>query len=394
MEAYVLEWLQAIFRFAHVVTAIAWIGASFYFVWLDMNLEPASQDLAAKGGDGELWAVHGGGFYNPQKYLVAPPTMPKKLHWFYIEAYSTWLTGFGLFAITYLYQAQVYLVDPSLMNLTGVQAGALAIGFMIAGLIAYEGIIKLCGERDRAVGLSLGVFVCGLSYLSCHVFSGRGAFVIVGASMATMMTTNVLFWIIPGQRKVVAALKKGNEVDPLYGRRGKQRSVHNTYFVLPVLFCMLSNHFAPMASHPSNWLVLILMMLAAVLVRLFFVSRHTEKTQWWLLMAAVMVVLGVFLWLKPPPKVAAATLAPVTDGEVRAVIEKRCYGCHALEPKLMPGLTPKGVAFESMDDINKHARSIYLQTVELKIMPLGNITKITHKERDLLARWYKQEHGG
>ena len=243
---YALEWANVLLRWAHVVTAIAWIGASFYFVFLDSSLsKPADPDLVAKGVDGELWAVHGGGFYNPQKYLVAPRQMPANLHWFYWEAYSTWLTGFALFTVLYLFNAATFLVDKSVHDWPASAAIAAALGFLVAGWVVYDTICRAFGQKkngDLIVGSCLLVFVAFASWLACQLFAGRAAFLLVGAMLATTMSANVFVWIIPGQRRVVAQLKAGEPVNPLDGWRARQRSVHNTYFTLPVLIAMLSNH--------------------------------------------------------------------------------------------------------------------------------------------------------
>ena len=267
-------------------------SSSFYFVFLDSSLTPpVDEDLKKQGVSGELWAVHGGGFYHPVKFAVKPPSMPAHLHWFYWESYSTWLSGFSLFTVSYLWNAGTYLVDKSLMNWSPGAAAAVALSFFVVFWMLYDGICQWFGRGkhgDAIVGALVAVLVCVASWLACHWFAGRAAFLLVGAMMATAMSANVFFWIIPGQRKVVAAIKAGEAVDPVHGQRGKQRSVHNTYFTLPVLFAMLSNHYSFTWSHPRNWLVLILMMLAGAAIRQFFVldrkstrlnSSHIQKSR-------------------------------------------------------------------------------------------------------------------
>jgi uncharacterized membrane protein len=262
MESYLLDWANLLLRWVHVITAIAWVGSSFYFVFLDSSLmPPVDEDLKKQGVSGELWAVHGGGFYHPVKFAVKPPQLPAHLHWFYWESYSTWLSGFALFTVSYLWNAGTYLVDKSLMNWSPGAAAGVALSFFVVFWMLYDGICQLFGKGkngDAIVGALVAVLVCIASWLACHWFAGRAAFLLVGAMMATAMSANVFFWIIPGQRKVVAAIKAGEPVDPVHGQRGKQRSVHNTYFTLPVLFAMLSNHYSFTWSHPQNWLVLIL----------------------------------------------------------------------------------------------------------------------------------------
>ncbi|MDP3864236.1 MAG: urate hydroxylase PuuD, partial [Rhodoferax sp.] len=271
MESYILDWLNLLLRWAHVVTAIAWIGSSFYFVFLDSSLTPPEdEDLKKQGVSGELWAVHGGGFYHPVKFAVKPPQLPKHLHWFYWESYSTWLTGFALFTVSYLWSAGTYLIDKSKMDWVPWQAVTVAILFLVVFWLLYDLICRLYGQRksgDAIVGALVMVLVCVASWLACHWFAGRAAFLLVGAMLATSMSANVAHWIIPGQRKMVAAIQAGAPVDPIHGIRGKQRSVHNTYFTLPVLFAMLSGHYSFTYTHPQNWLVLIAMMFAGAAIR-------------------------------------------------------------------------------------------------------------------------------
>jgi uncharacterized membrane protein len=285
MEAYLLDWANLLLRWVHVITAIAWIGSSFYFVFLDNNLlPPTDKDLKAKGVDGAMWAVHGGGFYNPQKYFTAPRHPPdSKLHWFYWESYSTWLSGMALFTLLYLWNASTYLIDKSLMSWSPGAAIGVALCFFFVFWVVYDLICQVFGFRKHGELIVAGLLllVVGFaSWLACQWFAGRAAFLIVGAMIATAMSANVLFWIIPGQKKVVAAMEAAHaggmpldaEVLSIHGKRGKQRSVHNTYFTLPVLFAMLSNHYSFLYTHAHNWLILLVMMLAGALIRQFFVA--------------------------------------------------------------------------------------------------------------------------
>ncbi|MDP4613063.1 MAG: urate hydroxylase PuuD, partial [Limnohabitans sp.] len=282
METYLLEWANLLLRWVHVITAIAWIGSSFYFVFLDNNLQkPNSPDLLEKGVGGAMWAVHGGGFYNPQKYMVAPQKIHTKLHWFYWESYSTWLSGFALFTVLYLYNAGTFLIDKSLMDWTPVMAGSAAVGMLVAFWVVYDIICRVFGFRKNGELIVAGlmiVVVAFCSWLANELFAGRAAFLLVGAMIATAMSANVFFWIIPGQRKVVAAMTSGETYDAnalaIHGKRGKQRSVHNTYFTLPVIFAMLSNHYSFLYTHEQRWVLLFVMMLAGALIRQFFVQRH------------------------------------------------------------------------------------------------------------------------
>ncbi|WP_454720585.1 MULTISPECIES: urate hydroxylase PuuD [Cupriavidus] len=391
MEGYILDWANLLLRWVHVITAIAWIGSSFYFVWLDNSLtRPEDPELREKGVGGELWAVHGGGFYNPQKYLVAPKTLPEHLHWFYWESYSTWMTGFGLLVVLYLFNASTFLIDRNVYDMSPGAAVGLALSYLAAGWVVYDCICRVFGKSDRAVGVLVAVYVAVAAYVACHVFSGRAAFLLTGAMIATIMSANVLVWIIPGQRKVVAALRNGDPVDPVHGKNAKQRSVHNTYFTLPVLFAMLSNHYSMTYSYKYNWAVLVLIMLAGVLIRQFFILKHKGKINvaW---PAAGVAVLGVVAFMIAPlPRetVAGADAAPVRFAQVQEVINARCIQCHAASPKLMPSAA-KGIKLDTADEIKAHAQLIYQQAVQQKAMPLGNVTQITDDERALLGQWFE-----
>ena len=394
MESYLLDWANLLLRWVHVITAIAWIGSSFYFVFLDSSLTPpVDEDLKKQGVSGELWAVHGGGFYHPVKFAVRPPELPKHLHWFYWEAYSTWLTGMSLFTVSYLWQAGTYLIDKSLMDWTPTAAVLTALSFLVVFWLLYDGICRVFGQRkngDALVGAGVLVLVCVASWLACHWFAGRAAFLLVGAMMATAMSANVFFWIIPGQRTVVADIQAGRPVDPIHGQRGKQRSVHNTYFTLPVLFAMLSNHYSFTWSHPQNWLVLILMMIAGAAIRQFFVLRHGFKlgrngNPLPYALAGVAVILGTIVWLKPAPRAAT----PVVAGEVsyamlQPVLEQRCYMCHGEQVQM------KNVRLDSPEDVKRNAQAIFHQVTVTRLMPMNNSTQITEDERALIGRWFER----
>ncbi|WP_349609506.1 urate hydroxylase PuuD [Cupriavidus sp. DF5525] len=396
MEGYILDWANMLLRWVHVITAIAWIGSSFYFVWLDNSLtKPTAPDLKDKGVDGELWAVHGGGFYNPQKYLTAPKALPENLHWFYWESYSTWMSGFALLVVLYLFNASTYLIDKNVFDMSPGAAVGFAVSYLLIGWIVYDGICRLFGKNDRLVGILVALYIAAAAYVACHIFSGRAAFLLTGAMVATIMSANVLAWIIPGQRKVVAALKAGQPVDPIHGKRGKQRSVHNTYFTLPVLFAMLSNHYSMTYAHKYNWVVLILIMLSGVLIRQFFILKHKGKINvlWPAAGVAALAVVAVIIAPQPRPTVAKgaggeAAVAAVSFAKVQEVMNARCVQCHAEQPKMMP-TAAKGIKLETAEDIKTHAQLIYQQAVQQKAMPLGNVTQITDDERALLGQWFE-----
>jgi uncharacterized membrane protein len=388
--AYALEWLQILIRCIHIVTGIAWIGASFYFVWLDNHLlKPVTKDLLDKGVDGELWAVHGGGFYNPQKYLVAPKTLPEHLHWFYWESYSTWLSGFALFVVMYLVSPRALLIDPKVADLGAWQAVALALGFLVAGWVIYDTLCRLLQGRDRLLGLLVAIMVTAVSYLTMQLFAARAAILLTGAMMATSMTANVFFWIIPGQRRVIAAMRAGKTADPMDGKRGKQRSVHNTYFTLPVVFAMLANHFHLIYSHRYAWVLVVLMMLAMALIRHFFVLRHKDKQVWSLPAFAAALISVVIVWCVPEAQKSVARA--VTDHEAQAILTARCQPCHSGAPTLLP-VAPKGLLMDNPEVVATNRQTLHQQACQQPIMPPGNITEMTDDERALLCAWLSQPH--
>ncbi|MFY0475748.1 urate hydroxylase PuuD [Achromobacter marplatensis] len=398
MESYYLDWVNLLLRWAHIITGIAWIGTSFYFVMLDNSLEkPRDAESVAKGVGGEQWAVHGGGFYNMQKYAVQPKTLPDHLHWSFWESYSTWLTGFALFTVSYLWNASTYLIDRTKMDWQPGTAVAVALAFFVAFWLVYDGICRWFGRGkhgDTVVGVLLAVFIALASWLACHWFAGRAAFLLVGAMMATTMSANVFFWIIPGQRKNVAAMRAGKPVDPANGQRGKQRSVHNTYFTLPVLFAMMSNHYSFTYTHPYNWIVLLLIMLGGAAIRQFFVVRHRFKLgnarnplPYALLGVAV---LGLsIIGMRPAPVAAPAVAAvpavpePVAFAQVRQVFDQRCLSCHGAQVQM------KNVRLDSAEQIATHAQAVYQQVVVAKIMPMANSTGMTDDERALISAWFQ-----
>ena len=389
---HLLDWLNLLLRWAHVITGVAWIGASFYFVALDNSLTPpADPREREKGVGGELWAVHGGGFYHQQKYPVSPAVLPERLHWSMWESYSTWLTGFALFTVLYLFNASTFLIDKSVFDWSPPAAVAAALGFFVGFWLVYDAICRVFGQRphgDAIVGGLVFVFVIFAAWLSCQLFAGRAAFLLVGAMLATTMSGNVFFWIIPGQRKVVAALRAGEPVDPLHGRRGKQRSVHNTYFTLPVLFTMISNHYGFLYTGPHNWVVLVVVMLAGALIRQSFVLRHKahatgQPVPWWYAMVGTVLLAGVFTATTPERAQAPANATPVAFADVQKVIAERCVMCHNEQ------LPNKGVLLHTPELITRHAQAVYQQAVVTRTMPLNNATQMTDAERALLQRWYE-----
>jgi len=378
-------------RWLHVVAAIAWIGESFYFVMLDRSLQ--TPKTPEPGVAGESWSVHGGGFYHKRKFMPAPPQLPETLHWSKWKSYTTWLSGFALFAVLYLLSPAIYLIDPAVMVLSATQAVALAFAFPLLAWLVYDGLCRLLGFRDAALGVLVALLVLVLSYAATHVFAGRAAFLLVGAALATIMSANVLFVIIPGQKRMVAALARGEAIDPLPGLRGKQRSVHNTYFTLPVVFAMLSNHYAPAFAHEHAWLVLAGFMVAGALIRQFFVLWHSGGRAWWLLVAGVAVLLALFAWLAPRSLASADTnLAAPDIASIHTIVVQRCSACHSEHPSLMAS-APKGAMFDHPEQIEQRAELIYQQVAVLRVMPPGNITQLSDAERNTIARWYQGRQG-
>jgi uncharacterized membrane protein len=403
MHAYLLEWLSLLGRWVHVVTVIAWIGASFYFVWLDNHLlPPRSADLMAKGVGGELWAVHGGGFYNAQKYRVAPTAIPESLHWFYWEAYSTWLSGFFLICLLYYRDPTQFLVDPRLLALSPTAAVGIGLGTLAGGWLVYDALCRSpLGRSDRALGVVLAVLLCAAAWGLCRIFNGRGAFLQFGAMLGTIMVANVFFVIIPGQRAMVAAARAGRPVDPAPGIRAKQRSVHNTYFTLPVLFAMISHHYPLGWAAPHNWAVLIGMSAGGAAIRGWFVARHKAQLQGRRAspVPAVAGVLAIALvaWaLRPaaPATPPAGDAAAVSFVRAQSIVLQRCAGCHAEHPT-QPGyaIAPKGQRFDTSERIRAQADAIG-QQVASRAMPLGNITQMTDEERAALLSWIEQGAAG
>ncbi|HEX8741272.1 MAG TPA: urate hydroxylase PuuD [Casimicrobiaceae bacterium] len=393
MEAYVVDWLSMLVRWLHLVAGIAWIGASFYFVMLDNSLMPPQNEEDRKHGVfGELWAVHGGGFYNSRKYLTGPKGEPlsEHLHWSKWEAYTTWMSGVGLLAIVYWHGASTFLIDTSVMDLTPAAAIAISIGFLVGGWLVYDALCRILEGREMLLGLVLFVLIVIADWGLFHLFSARAAYIHVGAMIGTMMVANVFLHIIPGQKRMVAAIRAGSEPDPRPGVIGKQRSVHNTYFTLPVLFIMISNHYPMTYGTPQGWLVLAAIMLAGVLIRQFFVLRHRGRVNYALPAASAVILAAVAIAIAPQPAPARASVgdAKVTFSEVRPIIAERCAVCHSEKPT-QPGFAapPAGVLLDSAEHIRDNAPRIEQQAVATQTMPLANITKMTPDERALIGRW-------
>lgn len=396
--------LNFLIRSVHVVAGVAWIGASFYFVMLDTSLRsPRKQDDIDNGVFGEFWAVHGGGIYSSRKFLEAPKmeTLPSNLHWSKWEAYTTWLSGISLLALIYWSRADIYLVDASKNALSGFEASLISIVFIVGFWAIYHCLCKVLRKSSELVfAVVLFLVVALLAWGLNQVFSGKGAFMMFGACLGTAMAANVFFVIIPGQKKMLHAITQGVKPDPELGANGKQRSVHNTYFTLPVLFCMIANHYAAFYSTPYSWLVLLIISLAGVFIRLFFVSRHREGAPSYSMLGIglALLVCALFIVYKPAavePEIAVqaqdqTAVVVVSDQQAKDIIDSRCAGCHASKPTY-PGFSsaPKGVIYDTLEQVVAQSKDIYQQAVVLKAMPIGNLTGLTEQERRKLKDWYE-----
>jgi uncharacterized membrane protein len=390
MQGYVLDWLNLIVRWFHITAGIAWIGASFFFVWLDDNLNrKVSEAEKRRGIDGELWSVHGGGFYHNEKYLTGPVGEPLSthLHWFYWEAYSTWLSGMAMLAIVYWAGASTFMIDKSVLDLTPPEAIGISIASIVLGWFIYDVLCRLFEKNDAVLWTAIGIFLLIFDWGFFHIFGGRAAFIHVGAVIGTIMVWNVFFIIIPGQRKVVRQLRAGEVPDARPGFLGKQRSVQNTYFTLPVLFIMISNHYPMTYSGPYGWLVLAGISIAGVLVRRFYMLAHFKKVVYALPVAAA-IVLALIAWAIAPRTTPAQTGPAVSYAQVAPIIAQRCAECHAAHPT-QPGFStaPKGVLLDTPEHVVANATLIREQAVDTHAMPLGNLTNMTDTERATLGAW-------
>ena len=392
MEIDIVSWLSLCLRWLHMITGIAWIGASFYFVWLDNSLDPpADEKDKAAGVTGELWAVHGGGFYNPKKYAIAPRHMPENLHWFKWEAYFTWISGFLLLSLIYYYGASLYLIDKSIMALTPFQAVFTGLCFIFGGWVVYDGLCKSpIGKNNRLFGIIWFAALTAAAYALCHIFSARGAFIHVGAIIGTVMVANVFMIIIPNQRKVVEALLAGKKPDPQLGLSAKQRSLHNNYMTLPVLLIMISNHYPMLYTGSYNWLILAGMCAAAWPIRQFFNLKHKGIVNYWYPAAGVIgiILVAMFVSNNGTPVVATKKVSVV---EVRQIIRTHCSACHSDTPTHAGIVTaPAGIMFDTMAEIKQNAPRIIERAVKHDTMPLGNETGMTPEERKALGEGLAQ----
>ncbi|MDQ3424661.1 MAG: urate hydroxylase PuuD [Actinomycetota bacterium] len=385
MDPYLRDVLDVLLRMLHVTAGIAWIGASFYFVRLDLSLRaPKRAEDADRGIAGEFWGVHGGGLYHSQKYRLAPAELPEPLHWFKWEAYTTWLSGFALMVVLYYFDAGVRLVDPTVADLADLSAIALSVGGLALAWVVYDVLCRTLGQRSQLALAIIGVaLVAVAAWSASELFAARAAYVQVGAMLGTVMAANVLFVIIPAHRKLVAAMANRREPDPVPLLEAKRRSVHNNYLTLPVLFTMLAGHFAFTFGADEAWLVLVLIAVLTAGVRHFFNLWHTGRRAWWILGVAAAAVVALALWLQPD-EVTPVDAGPVAFEQVQAVIEDRCATCHS------GASAPLGLRLETEADITARADDIERQAVQTRAMPPGNSTGMTKDERELLGAWLAQ----
>jgi uncharacterized membrane protein len=385
-DAYATDWLNLLTRWLHVIAGIVWIGSSFYFIALDNHLRPPKDSRDAEEGvGGETWEIHGGGFYNIKKYLVAPRILPETLYWFKWEAYTTWLSGFALMIVLYYLNADTYLIDKSVADLSAGEAVAISVGLLAAAWVVYDLLCRLLASRPLVLAAVLLVLITVAAWGIGHLFSARAMYLQIGAMLGTMMVGNVFFVIIPAHWELVRAKQAGREPDPAANARAKLRSVHNNYLTLPVVFTMLSNHFPFTYGHSYAWLILVVLLVIGAWVRHFFNLRHMGRTVWWIPASAAVAIAVLAVLIRPQNESAAGT-ATVPFAQVASIVERRCAACHSDHPTKVDA-APRGIKLDTPEEIKAEAQAIEQQAVQTKAMPLGNVTGMTQAERDVLGRW-------
>jgi uncharacterized membrane protein len=386
IDPYANEWLDLLVRWLHVVAAIAWIGSSFYFIALDNHLRPPKDEADADlGVGGEAWEIHGGGFYQVQKYRVAPKTLPEPLHWFKWEAYTTWLSGFGLLIVLYYVNANTYLIDKSVADLRPWEAIAISVALLVAAWVVYDGLCRMIPNDLALAGVFLVLVTLAALGIS-HLFAGRAEYIQIGAMLGTMMAGNVFFVIIPAHWELIRAKQAGREPDAAAGLRAKQRSVHNNYLTLPVVFTMISNHFPITYGHSYSWLILVALLVIGVWVRHFFNLRQAGRNAWWIPVTAALAIAAVAVAIRPHGS-SGGTAVPFTQAQ--AIVQERCVPCHSAHPTKVDS-APMGIVFDTPKQIQAQASLIQQVAVLTKVMPLGNQTGMTQAERDTLGHWIEQ----
>lgn len=388
-EAHLMEWLNIVIRLMHITFGIAWIGASFYFVFLEnaLNRTKDVRDELA----GNLWAVHGGGFYYLEKYKVAPKTIPKHLHWFKYEAYFTWLSGFCLLFVVYYFNASALLIDKNVLDISPVTGIVIGVGSFIVAYILYDVLCKTLLAKSKELFAITGVLILvGFAYFYVHVFSGRAAYIHFGAMIGSIMVANVFFVIIPSQKAMVKAAKEGVPVNPQLGKNALARSLHNNYFTLPVLFVMISNHFPSTFGYENPWLILIIITVGTAGVKHYLNLREKGQLAVWVLPVSIVILLAA-AFISAPQKDPGACNTKIDFSEVNAIIQKRCITCHSSRPTDdVYKASPNGVMYDTPEDIVKKKDLIMQRVVITKTMPQNNKTNITQKERDIIRCWIDQ----
>ncbi len=389
LDPYVTDWLNLLMRWLHVIAGIVWIGSSFYFIALDNHLRPPQDEREREAGiGGETWEIHGGGFYNVKKYLVAPRVLPETLHWFKWEAYTTWLSGFALMIVLYYLNADTYLIDKSVADLSTGEAVAISVGLLAAAWVVYDILCRLLASKPFVLAAVLLGLITLAAWRVSHLFSGRATYLQIGAMLGTMMVGNVFFVIIPAHWELVRAKQAGREPDPAANARGKLRSVHNNYLTLPVVFTMLSNHFPFTYGHSYSWLILVVLLVIGAWVRHFFNLRHMGRTVWAIPVTAAIAIAVLAILIRPQSESVAGT-APVQFAQVAGIIDQRCTACHSQHPTKVDA-APRGIKLDTPEEIKAQATGIEQQAVQTQAMPLGNVTGMTQGERNLLGRWIAQ----
>ena len=392
MDPYLNEWLSFLLRWLHVVAGIVWIGTSFYFVALDNHLDPPREPLDEREGvGGESWEIHGGGFYRVQKFRVAPRRLPEPLHWFKWEAYTTWLSGFALLVVLYYVNADTYLVDRSVLDLRPWQAIATSVSLLVVAWLVYDVLARVVASEQLFAVLLLGL-VAASAYGVSNLYSGRATYLQIGAMLGTIMVANVFFVIIPGHWQLVRAKEAGREPDPIHGIRGKQRSVHNNYLTLPVVFAMLAGHFPSAYGARHGWAILVGFVAVGAAIRHYFNLRHRGVNAWPIPLAAGLVLLGIGLAARPGDTgVTTRPGPPVAFARVEAIVGQRCVPCHSAHPSRAGyAAAPLGIELDEAAQIAAQADAIRRVAVDSRAMPLGNATGMTEDERAVLGRWLAQ----
>jgi uncharacterized membrane protein len=382
--SYAQDWAELLIRWLHVIAGIVWIGASFYFVALDNHLRPPKERRSREEGvGGETWEIHGGGFYRIEKYRVAPRELPDPLHWFKWEAYTTWLSGFALLVVLYYLDADVYLVDPAVFDLSDEAAIAISLGLLLGAWVAYDLLCRLLRGRELLLALGVAALVVLAAWGTSELFSGRAAYLHVGAMLGTIMAANVLVVIIPAHWELVRAKEAGREPDAAPGLEAKRRSVHNNYFTLPVVFAMISNHLPWTYGHERGWIVLVALMAIGAWVRHYFNLRHAGQTVWAIPVTAALAVVALAWAIEPEDDAVQPAAGSATIADVQQIVETRCLSCHA------GAGAPGGIRLETAGEIEARADRIEEMVVRSRAMPPGNVTGMTDEERATVAAWLR-----